>query len=370
MHGEGTDTESNVASGKSVLFQDAVNFLRTLHCDRIPVKGFYVAVKDLITLGVSSTSKDVPESKYGLRNDLYAVAGITTDEQASLVVHNFILQGREDVVHDVPVVVGVADTTEGSLRVEFGKESLEEDTLTIRVNVRILVVLVVLDVLRTVGTHDEVLRGDSTERNLLLLAVTVVVLLEVRDYRDGSTVGEGKAPCGCSLQRSVKSLVTTEVEVTESLTARHVVITGLVVPLVHDFTVGVTDGSTDHGIPHLGGNQGFESLTKPSEVRMGVGDTEDRAVDRNLHTLRECDDFDGEITEPMETTDFLVIAQSPAHGVVHHTGVLCNNLFLGLVEEVLIEVVDEPGLAESLDAVVHNAVPTIDTAGTGSEIGN
>jgi hypothetical protein len=214
------------------------------------------------------------------------------------------------------------------------------------------------------------LSGNSTECNLFLLTVTIVVMLEVRNHRNGSGVHKRQTPSGSSLESSIQTLVTTEVKVTEGTAARNIVITGLVIPLVHDFTVGVPDGRTDHRIPHLSGDEGFQSLTEPSEVRMGVGDAEDRAMDGDNHTFRKGNDLDREVTQAVQASNLLVVAEVLAKGVVHNPGILSHDLFLRLVEEVLVEVVNEPGLAERLETEVYHTVPTVYTGRTRGEIGD
>jgi len=284
------------------------------------------------------------------------------------MVENFILKGRKDIVNDIPVVIGIRYTTERGVGVEFSKCSLDEDALTMRVDIRILVVRIVLGVLRGVGTHNEMFSGNRTESNLFLLTITVVVMLEVRNDRDGGTIHKRQAPSGTGLQCSIKALVATEIKVTESTTARNVAITGLVIPLVNNLTVSVADSSTDHRIPHLGRNQGFKGLTKPSEIRMGVGDAEDRAMDRNNHTFWKRNHLNREITQAMEFLNLLIITKTLAESIVHNPGIFSNNLFLSLVEKVLVKVINQPGLAECLEAEIHNTIPSVDTGRTRGKI--
>ena len=68
MHGEGTDTEGDIGSSETVLLKNLINLLRSLDSDRVPIKGLDVRIKYLITLGIDSTTKNVPEMEYGLGN--------------------------------------------------------------------------------------------------------------------------------------------------------------------------------------------------------------------------------------------------------------------------------------------------------------
>jgi hypothetical protein len=237
-----------------------------------------------------------------------------------------------------------------------------------RVNVGILIVRVVLGVLRRVGTHHEVFSGNRTEGNLFLLAVTVVVMLQVRDDRNGGAVHKGQAPSGTSLQSGIKALVATEVKVTEGTTARNVVIAGLIVPLIHNLTISVADSGTDHRIPHLGGNQGFKSLTEPSEIRVGVRDAEDGAMDGDDDTLRERDHLNRQVTQSVEVANLVVVTEAFSEGIIHDTGVLGDNLILWLVEEVFLEIVNEPGLTECLEAEIHDTIPSFNSGRARSKI--
>jgi hypothetical protein len=193
-------------------------------------------------------------------------------------------------------------------------------------------------------------------------------MLEVRDDRNGGAVHEGQTPSGTGLQSCVKALVATEVKVTESTTARDIVITGLIVPLVHNLTISVAYSSTDHRVPHFGGNQGLQRLTKPSKIRVGVGDTEDRTMNRNNHTFRKRNHFNREIAQTMELLNLLVVTEPLSECVVHNPGILCDYLFLGFVEEVLVEVVNKPGLAECLETEVHNPIPSVNSGRARGEI--
>ena len=114
-------------------------------------------IENLIALGIDSATEDIPKVEHGFGNNLHTVTGVTTDEHASIVVEDFVLKGRKNIVNDVPVVIGVGHTAERSVRVQLGKSTLDEDTLAVRVNVGILIVRVVLGVLRGVGTHNEML---------------------------------------------------------------------------------------------------------------------------------------------------------------------------------------------------------------------
>ena len=371
VHGEGTDTEGHVAGGETVLFENFEDLLGTLDGDGVPVKSLYVRIEDLISLGVNRTTKNVPETEYGLRNDLYTVTAVTTDEEAPVVVENFVLEGRENVVHHVPVIVAVAHATERSVGVEFGEGSLDEDTLTVRVDVLVLVlVAVVPGVEGAVGAHHEMLSGHGAEADLFLATVAVVHSLKVGNDRDGGGVDEGQAPCRASLERSIQALVATEVEVTEGTSARNAVFARFVVVLVNDFTVGVADRGADHRVPEFSGNQGLQGLTEPGEVRVGVGDAENRAVDGNLGAFRERDNLNRQVSELVEIADFLEVADTGAHGLLHVVLVLVDHLFLRSVEEVLVEVVDEERLAECLQPEVHDLVPPVHTAHARREIGH
>ena len=212
------------------------------------------------------------------------------------------------------------------------------------------------------------LSGNRAEGNLFLLTVAVVVMLQVRDDRNGGAVHKGQTPSGTSLQSRVKTLVATEVKVTEGTTARSIVIAGLVKPLVHNLTISVTDSGTHHRIPHLSRNQGFKSLTEPSEIRVGVRDAEDRAMDRDDDTLRERNHLNRQITQTMELLNLLIVTETLSECVVHNPGILCDHLFLGLIEEVLVEVVNKPGLAECLETEVHNPIPSVNSRRARGEV--
>ena len=368
VHGERTNAQGHVAGGETVLLENFEHLLGTLDGDRVPVKGLYVRIEDLIALGVNRTTKDVPEAEYGLRNDFHAVTAVATDQEASLVVEKFVLEGREDVVDHVPVVVAVADTAERGFGVKLGESPLDEHTFTARVDVSVLVVGVRSDVVGAVRAHHEMLGGDGTESNLFLTAVAVVHLLQVGDYGDGGAVDKGQGPCGTSLASSIDTLVTTEVEVTKRTAGGDVIVAGLSVILVNDLAVGVAHGGADHRVPHFGGNEGFQSLSKPRKIGVGVGDAENRAVHRHEGALRQGEDLNGEVTQLVQVADLVRVADALAHGILHVEHVLIDHLVFVTGEEILLEVVDEPGLTESLETEVDHFGPPVDTAHSRSEI--
>ena len=168
-----------------------------------------------------------------------------------------------------------------------------------RVNVGILIVRIVSSILRGIGAHNEMLCGNRTKRNLILSTITIIELFKIRNNRYSCSVHERQTPSRTSFQSSIKTLVATEVKVTESTTARNIIITGLVIPLINNFTIRMTNRSTNHRIPHLGRNQGFQRLTKPSKIRMGVCDSKDRTMDWDFNTFRKRKNFNREIPKSM-----------------------------------------------------------------------
>jgi hypothetical protein len=70
----------------------------------------------------------------------------------------------------------------------------------------------------------------------------------------------------------------------------------------------------------------------------------------------------------MELLNLLIVAQTLSECVVHNPGILCDYFFLSLAEEVLIEVVNKPGLAECLETEVHNPIPSVNPGRARGEI--
>ena len=50
--------------------------------------------------------------EYGLGNNLYAITGITTDEHAAIMIEDFVLKGRGDIVNDIPIIVRITYAAE------------------------------------------------------------------------------------------------------------------------------------------------------------------------------------------------------------------------------------------------------------------
>jgi hypothetical protein len=125
----------------------------------------------------------------------------------------------------------------------------------------------------------------------------------------------------------------------------------------------MTYGSTDHRVPHLSGNQRLQRLTEPSKIRVGVRNAENGAMNWNNGAFRQGNYFNGKISETMKFLNLLIVTKTLAESIVHNPGIFGNNLFLGLVEEIFVKIVNEPSLTESLKAEINHTVPTIN-AGT------
>ena len=70
----------------------------------------------------------------------------------------------------------------------------------------------------------------------------------------------------------------------------------------------------------------------------------------------------------MELLNLLVVTEALSERVVHNPGILSDHLFLGLVEEILVEIVNEPGLAECLETEVHNPIPSVNSGRARGEV--
>ena len=170
-----------------------VDALGSLNGDTVTVESLEVFVQHLVALLVDRSTEDVPQLEHGLRNNLNGVfTAVATNYQGSVMVKDFLLEGGQDVLNDIPIVVGVHHAGAGGIREKFGQQTLDEHTLTVRVNVLVLILAVgvLVNVNGRVGTHNEMFRADCTVANLVNLTVAVVDFLNEWDSGYGGGIHE------------------------------------------------------------------------------------------------------------------------------------------------------------------------------------
>ena len=122
-----------------------------------------MGIQHLVALGIDSAAKLIPKLEYSLGNNLDTIAGVATHEHATVMVHDFFLDLGQNIVNNVPIVIGIQNGGETGVGIDFGQQTLQKRNL-IAVN-------------RIVGTHDGMFSTGATKCNRLFGAVTVVHFL-------------------------------------------------------------------------------------------------------------------------------------------------------------------------------------------------
>ena len=144
-----------------------------------PYRGFDVRVQHLEPLAVYSSAEDIPQLKRRLGHNLYGIAAIPTDKQTSVVCQDFIFELRENVVHQVPVIIAVADHGEVLVRINLRQQAPDVCNL--------------IAIHGEVGTHHTMLSGQGAIGNWLLGTVTVIVVLQPENGWDSGCIQEAEA---------------------------------------------------------------------------------------------------------------------------------------------------------------------------------
>ena len=214
------------------------------------------------------------------------------------------------------------------------------------------------------------LRTGTTESHRLIGAVAVIDVLQIRDYGDGGSIQEGQTPTSASLDGRLQAFLATEIKSAERSCTRQIIIAGQSIVAVDNFTVCITDCGGQHRMPHFCGNQTFQGLREPSEVRMCVGNTKHRTLHRDTSAFGNCHNFNGQVAQLVQVCDFLHTVHTLAKGCVHYPLVVGHYLVKRLAEELIIEVINEVCLNEALQLEHNHLIPTLHSAHTRSEIGD
>ena len=104
-----------------------------------------MGIQNLEAFAVHGSTENVPQLKRRLGHDLDRVAAVPTDKQASIVRQNLILELGQDIVHQIPVVIAVADHREALVRINLCQKTADMGNL--------------IAVHSEVGTHHTMLGG-------------------------------------------------------------------------------------------------------------------------------------------------------------------------------------------------------------------
>ena len=180
LHGEGTNAETDIVAGETVYFEFGINLFTPLHRNGIAVQSLDMRIEHLVALTVDCSAEDVPQMVDSLRNDFDRVTRITTDQQRTIMSHDFILELRQDIIDQIPVVVGIRHHAETHIRIQLGQRPADKSDL------------VAID--SEVRTHHTMLGADSAKRNRLFFTITAIHFFQIRNCRNSGRIQEAQAP--------------------------------------------------------------------------------------------------------------------------------------------------------------------------------
>ena len=122
-------------------------------------------IENLVSLGVRFTTKCVPKRSHRLGNNIKLVTGIRTNEKSSIVHENFIFERWDDVIHQIPIVIGVTDHAERCVGIDFSEHPPDEGNF-VTIN-------------SIVGSHNTVFSAYCTHSNLGVRDICIVILVNV-----------------------------------------------------------------------------------------------------------------------------------------------------------------------------------------------
>ena len=64
-------------------------------------------IQHLVSLGVYASSKDVPQLENSFCYDFNCISGISSNQKTAVMSQYLILDLRQDVFHNIPIVIGV-----------------------------------------------------------------------------------------------------------------------------------------------------------------------------------------------------------------------------------------------------------------------
>ena len=139
-------------------------------------------IEHLVALTVDCAAEDIPQMIDRLRDDFDRVARVATDQQRTIMSHDFILELRQDIIDQIPVIIGVRHHTEAHIGIQLRQRPADESDL------------VAID--SEVRTHHTMLGTDSAKRNGLFFAIAAIHFFQIRNRRDSSRIQKTQTPPG------------------------------------------------------------------------------------------------------------------------------------------------------------------------------
>ena len=78
-----------------------------------------MGIKNFIASLVDGATEGIPELLDGADGNADHIAGVGTNQQLAIVGQDFLLAGRDNVIHHIPVIVGVRHHRETGIGVDF-----------------------------------------------------------------------------------------------------------------------------------------------------------------------------------------------------------------------------------------------------------
>ena len=266
---------------------------------------------------------------------------------------DFVLASRNDIVHHIPVVVGIGYHRETGVRINFSQHTLNEsDFITINC---------------VVSSHYRVLSGNCTNTDFVFGALSIVVVVQIRQSRNGRGLIERQEPRSRATSCIFQAAHTTETKVSHC----HIRIgarSSLGIELVSYLMVLPTNSSICTHRPHFSLEQTLKPLDNPSETRVSISHFNNGNAHIYNRAFGNCTDFNRQITQLMQFDDTVSRNIAQTQVSIDIMVILIHNLLDGFIEEVcktLLHILDE-----RLNAIYNHLREIIIHCLTSSQIGH
>ena len=244
-----------------------------------------MGVQHLITCFIHSAAKLIPQLLDSLNGNFNHVARVRTNQQLAIVSQDFFLTSGDNIIHHIPVVIGIRYHREAGIRINLSQHTLDKgDFITINCEV---------------SCHNRMLSGNSTDTNLILGAIGIVVIIQVRQCRNGRGLIERQQPRSRATSCIFHTAHTTETKVShchEGVCAgrSHIVI------LLSDLVIFPTHSCVSAHGPHFSLEQALNPLNQPCEARMSITHLNNGNTHIHNSTFGQRTNFQRQITQLME----------------------------------------------------------------------
>ena len=122
-------------------------------------------------------------------------------------------------------------------------------------------------------------------------------------------------------------------------------------------------------MPAFRGNQTFQRLWQPREIRMRIRNAEHRYMDRNSRSLGQCDDFNWQISQSVKLLNFFNAVYTGSQRVIQNSFIFCNDFPKRSFKKFFIKIIDQICFDKTLQTEHDYLIPPPNPAHPRRKIG-